>query len=112
MDLYTHSLTARFCNICFRCVTAELVLYADSPGRVHSDFCVMVIGPGELKTLLQCKLSIDGYRWFLLTLLIATYYFIRGTIRLEKSTDTDSFHARVAQNSNCCMCQTIYKLYT
>ncbi|KAL7510016.1 hypothetical protein ACHAXN_006925 [Cyclotella atomus] len=25
----------------------ELVLYADSPGRVHSDFCVMVVGPKE-----------------------------------------------------------------
>ncbi|KAL3805284.1 hypothetical protein HJC23_008991 [Cyclotella cryptica] len=23
----------------------ELVLYADSPGRVHSDFCVVVVGP-------------------------------------------------------------------
>jgi hypothetical protein len=26
----------------------ELVLYADSPGRVHSDFCVHVVGVGEL----------------------------------------------------------------
>ncbi|KAL7474247.1 hypothetical protein ACHAW6_000230 [Cyclotella cf. meneghiniana] len=25
----------------------ELVLYADSPGRVHSDFCVLVVGPEE-----------------------------------------------------------------
>eukprot|EP00804_Cyclotella_cryptica_P014968 CCRYP_000582-RA/>CCRYP_000582-RA protein AED:0.03 eAED:0.03 QI:89/1/1/1/0/0.33/3/2671/166 len=25
----------------------ELVLYADSPGRVHSDFCVVVVGPEE-----------------------------------------------------------------
>uniref|UniRef100_A0A7S0C490 tRNA-intron lyase n=1 Tax=Proboscia inermis TaxID=420281 RepID=A0A7S0C490_9STRA len=26
---------------------AELTLYADSPGRVHSDFCVHVVPPGE-----------------------------------------------------------------
>ena len=25
----------------------ELVLYADDPGRVHSDFCVMVVSPSE-----------------------------------------------------------------
>ena len=25
----------------------ELVLYADDPGKVHSDFCVHVVEPGE-----------------------------------------------------------------
>ena len=86
---------------------AELVLYADSPGRVHSDFCVMVVGPGDLKTLQHYKLLIGD------SFLLIDYHILfynRRTIRLEKSTDTNSFHARAAQNSYNCMRQTIGRL--
>jgi tRNA splicing endonuclease len=35
----------------------ELVLYADSPGLVHSDFCVVVVGPGELLWVVELFFS-------------------------------------------------------
>mmetsp|Transcript_21811 Transcript_21811/g.32344 ORF Transcript_21811/g.32344 Transcript_21811/m.32344 type:complete len:156 (-) Transcript_21811:114-581(-) len=33
----------------------ELVLYADSPGRVHSDFCVHVVPPGSRVNWMQIQ---------------------------------------------------------
>ncbi len=42
----------------------ELVLYADDPDRVHSDFCVHIVGSGKMRksieTIQYCCVSIKA----------------------------------------------------
>jgi hypothetical protein len=70
----------------------ELVLYADDPSKVHSDFCVHLVHPGRVKMVNGCsvfkKIKIHdpsvSFRW---------------PLGLAHHADTDTKHAGFTQDA-------------
>ena len=74
---------------------SELVLYADDPGSVHSDFCIHVIRDGKFcpvlflhSTCYNVICQIIKSHTFVL------FYFFRWITRLERNSNSCSIHGR------------------
>lgn len=94
----------------------ELVLYADDPQHVHSDFCIHVVRDGEYGSILWRFHHLLGILFvgcsplectsshaivFIAASLIATH---RRHVGLESHSNSSTIHARFAQDANFSQC--------